>query len=247
MLKKLLLLVYIIFFVGFAAKAQHWGWDQEGEGIKFAYTLQYHASQYKVFKQQDWQAPFFDEQGQVTTGLNAITSEVNPGFGVGMALLTSIHKQVELRLSPTFVLNDRVLTYRYQQTGGFVLPVYKIDKKVRAAVVDLPLAVKLRSDRRKNFAMYVLAGSKYSINLSSAGSAEDAEKVAFEKLIRNKKTFFSYEAGLGIDFHFEHFKLSPEVKYASSFGSVLEQENTAFSRPIDKLMLRNVTFSLYIQ
>ena len=247
MIRKLPLLVCVFFFVGFAAKAQHWGWDQEGSGVHFGYTLQYHASQYKVFKQQDWQTPFFDQQGQVTTGLNSITADVNPGFGVGMALLTSIHKQVELRLSPTFVLNDRVLTYRYQQTGGFVPPAYKVEKKVRAAVVDLPLAVKLHSDRRKNFAMYVLAGSKYSINLSSAGSAEDAEKVAFEKLIRNKKAFFSYEAGVGIDIHFEHFKLSPEVKYGSSFGSVLKQENTAFSRPIDKLMLRNVTFSLYIQ
>jgi len=28
---------------------------------------------------------------------------------------------------------------------------------------------------------------------------------------------------------------------------VLKQENTAFSTPIDKLLLRNVTFSLYIQ
>jgi hypothetical protein len=247
MTRKTLSLLGLILFLGFSAKAQNWGWDQEGEGVHFAYTLQYHASQYKVFKQADWQRPFFDEQGQVTTGLNAITAEVNPGFGVGMAFLTSIHKQVELRLSPTFVLNDRVLTYDYQETGSFELPAYEVEKKVRAAVVDLPLAVKLQSDRRKNFAMYVLAGSKYSINLSSSGSAEDAEKVAFEKLIRNKKAFFSYEAGVGIDIHFEHFKLSPEVKYASSFGNVLKQENTAFSRPIDKLTLRNVTFSLYIQ
>lgn len=247
MIKKLFLLVCVVFYVTFSAKAQNWGWDQEGEGVKFAYTLQYHASQYKVFKMQDWQTPFFDKQGQVTTGLNGITAEVNPGFGVGMALLTNVHKQVELRLSPTFVLNDRMLTYQYQQTGGFVPPAYEIKKIVRAAVVDLPLAVKLQSDRRKNFAMYVLAGSKYSINLNSSGQGEDAEKVAFEKLMRNKKTFFSYEAGLGIDIHFEHFKLSPEMKYASSFGSVLKQENTAFSRPIDKLMLRNVTFSLYIQ
>ncbi|WP_432709113.1 outer membrane beta-barrel protein [Pedobacter sp.] len=247
MIRKLLLLVCALFFTGIAAQAQHWGWDHEEEGVKFAYTLQYYSSQYKVFKQKDWQMPFYDESGQVTTGLNAITADLNPGFGVGLALLTNVHKQVELRLSPTFVLNDRVLTYRFQETGGFVPPAYEIKKKVRATLIDLPLAVKLRSDRRKNFAMYLLAGSKYSINLNSAGNGEDAEKVAFEKLVRNKKAFFSYEAGLGIDFHFEHFKLSPELKYASSFNSVLEQQNTAFSRPIDKLMLRNITFSLYIQ
>jgi len=246
-MKKVLLIVCVFFFIGFSAKAQNWGWDQEGEGIHFAYTLQYHSSQYKVFKRPDWQLPFADEQGQVTTGLNGISAEVNPGFGVGMAFLTSIHKQVELRLSPTFVLNDRVLKYSYQQTGGFVPPAYQIEKKVRAAIIDLPLALKLSSDRRKNFGMYVLAGTKYSLNLASSSGEEDVDKVAFEKLLRNKKAFFSYEAGIGMDIHFEHFKLSPEVKYASSFSNVLKQENTAFSTPIDKLLLRNVTFSLYIQ
>jgi len=246
-MNKLLLIVSVFFFTAFAAKAQNWGLDQAGEGVHFAYTLQYHSSQYKVFKRPDWQVPFTDEQGQVTTGLNGINAEVNPGFGVGMAFLTNIHKQVELRLSPAFVLNDRVLTYNYQQTGGFVPPAYQIEKKVRAAIIDLPLALKLMSDRRKNFAMYVLAGTKYSINLTTAGSAEDADKVAFEKLLRNKTAFFSYEAGIGVDIHFEHFKLSPELKYASSFSNVLKQENTAFSTPIDKLLLRNVTFSLYIQ
>jgi hypothetical protein len=245
--KKMLPLLGLFLFAGCALKAQNWGWDQDGEGIHFAYTLQYHASQYTLTKQQTWQAPFFDEQRQVTPGLNSITAAVNPGFGVGMALLTNIHKRLELRLSPAFVLNDRVLTYRYQQIGGFATPAEETEKKVRAAVVDLPLAFKLNSDRRKNFGMYVLAGSKYSINLSSSGADEDVDKVAFEKLLRNKKAFFSYEAGIGLDFHFEHFKLSPELKYAASFGNILKQENTAFSTPIDKLSLRNVTFSLYIQ
>lgn len=157
---------------------------------------------------------------------------------------------MELRLIPTFVLNDRLLVFRYKVPAneqGFTMENYEVEKTVQGALAELPLSVKFKSDRRKNFGAYLTGGAKYAINLNAEKQNADIAQPAMEKILRNNKSYLSYEAGMGFDFFFKHFKLSPELKYSSTFSNVLQQDNTTFSKPLDQLKLRQVTFSLYIQ
>lgn len=241
------LLIFLLLVV-VSAKAQHWAGGEDDESWHITYTAQYNVTQFQVFKSPEWQQPFSDANGQVTTALNGIYTPHAQGFGIGLGLSKNISDRTEIRLVPSFVLNDRVLTYRYQPgNGAFRMERDEIEKQVRGALIELPLAFKLKSDRRKDFRAYLVAGGKYSINMLTANSKQDNNKIALEKLLRNQNTYFSYEAGLGFDIFFEYFKLSPEIKYGATLGNILKQQNTAFSTPIDQLKLRQVTFSLYIQ
>lgn len=242
---KLYLMVSCLFILS-TAKAQKWGDYGDDQAIQFTYTLQYLSSQYKVFKTADWQEDFLNNNNR----LNSIRAQSSPGFGIGLGISKSITEHVDVRLIPTLVLNDRILDYSYQKpigTNELGTPVYLQEKKVQAFLVELPLSIKLKSDRRKNFGAYLTGGAKYSMDLSSAKRNDDQDKIALEKTLKNTRQYLSYEAGLGVDLYFEYFKLSPEIKYSSTFTSILKQDNSAFSRPIDKLMLRHVTLSLFIQ
>jgi hypothetical protein len=113
-------------------------------------------------------------------------------------------------------------------------------------VIDLPLLLKLKSDRIGDFRAYVLGGFKYSQAIGSRVNA-DAGAALTEKLVKNVSGYASYEAGIGCDLYFEFFKLSPEIKLSNSFGDVMLHENHPYSRPIDKLSLHTLMFSLHFE
>jgi hypothetical protein len=122
-----------------------------------------------------------------------------------------------------------------------------VQKKVQATMVDLPLGLKVKADRLLNFSAYVLGGLKYSFDLASNKKTNDDGAAPIDKLIKNKKSFLSYEAGLGCDLYFEWFKLSPEFKVSYSFKDIFKHNNDPYSNPIDKAKLRHFTFSLFIE
>ena len=236
--KRIYLLLSCLFFFS-SVRAQNWGWEDDFEAIHFTYTLQYVSSQYKVFPGADWQH-----------ALASMRSPVTSGFAVGLGISKNIHENVELRLVPTLTLADRQVSYGFHDMVGISpegSPSYYIDREVKASLLEFPMSMKLKSTRLHNFGAYLIGGLKYSVDISSAKRNNDTEKVPLEKLLKNSKSYLSYEAGLGLDLYLKYFKLSPEIKYSSSLNNILKQDNSVFSQPIDKLMLRNVTFSLYIQ
>jgi len=126
---------------------------------------------------------------------------------------------------------------------------YNIRKTVQSATLDLPLGFKLKSDRRRNFRAYVLGGLKYSIDIISKKKLNDDNFGDLDKLVKTNRNILWYEAGIGFDFYFEFFKLSPEIKWSQSVKNVLANAATpnAYNTPLEKLFLRNFQFSLYFE
>lgn len=226
------------------AKAQNWGGGVDDDRIHFGFTFQYISSEYKILKKDDWISnPFIDPlDGSVSPTLRAISSKPSPGFGIGFVVNKRISENADLRLTPILVFNDRILSYQYQDSKA------DIEKKVQATLVEFPLGIKIKSNRRNNFRAYMLGGAKFSTDISSRKKTNNSQVTdPAEKFINNTRKFFSYEAGLGFDLYFEYFKMSPELKLSYSFKDVLKDEPHRFAAPIDKLMLRHVTFSLFFE
>ncbi|PYF72532.1 type IX secretion/gliding motility protein PorT/SprT [Pedobacter nutrimenti] len=254
-MKKHLGLFFFFLLSLCTAKAQNWGGGVDDSNIHFGFTFQYLSSDFKVFKKPDWQAPFYETDKtdpnhitttQITSGLKSIMAKSSPGFGIGFVVNSRISDHVDVRLTPSLVFNDRLLQYTYQTPVPQFAYEFK-EQKVQATMVDIPLGIKLKSDRRNNFRAYLIGNIKYSMDISSAKKTNDEANAAIEKLLKNQKSFWSYETGIGFDLYFEYFKMSPEIKYSSSFNSILKQDHNAYSSPLDKLMLRHVTFSLYFE
>ncbi|NEU07796.1 PorT family protein [Flavihumibacter sp. R14] len=243
MTRKSILLITLTLLFSFKTFAQkNWGGGVDEEPFHFGFTFQYVSSEYKVLKKAEWRDQFPGPPGEETKPtLYSVSSPVSPGFGLGFVSNYRLGKNADVRFTPALVFSDRLLDYMYLSETDFK------QQKVQSTLVDFPLGIKLKSDRRKNFRAYMLAGAKYSIDIVSKKKTNDVDKIWTEKLVKNTRSILWYEAGIGLDLYFEFFKLSPELKLANSFQSVLTPEDHPYSAPLDKLILRNLQFSLYFE
>lgn len=248
------LLVFFSLFSSVIFAQGNWGGGVDDENLHFGFTFQYIGSEYKIQKALTWRNPLIDPDTNPASrdSLINIGSVVNPGFGLGFVSDFYLTKHLNLRFTPTLTFTDRVIDYGFASGENYSQdditgPDFKTRRSVAATMVEFPLSLKLKSDRRNNFRAYLISGLKYGIDIASKKKFDDSDKNYFYKLLKNKKNIASYEIGIGFDLYFEFFKLSPEIKLSNSFNSVLKRDNDPYSESIDKLFLRNFVFSLYFE
>lgn len=242
-MSKRLRIALFCFFIHTASFAQNWGGGGDDEAINFGFMFQYITSDYKIFKTQAWRNPYFDPETKkfITDSLNSLSSPKATGFGIGFVTNYRIDNNIDIRLTPGLSFSDRFIDYTYADPNKFKQQV------VQTTTADFPLGIKIKSDRRRDFRAYVLLGAKYSIDIISKKKLDDSGFTLLEKLVKNNKSYLNYEAGVGFDFYFEFFKLSPELKLSQSVGNVLRREDHPYSSPLDKLFLHSIQFSLFFE
>ncbi|RYE15368.1 MAG: PorT family protein [Sphingobacteriales bacterium] len=226
----------------YAQKAPAWGGGADVTDLSFGFSFSYLSSYLKINKQPNWRDPFMDPEvpGRTVTGdVTSISSPNAPGFAVGFLTRYRLTDHVEVRTTPSLVFADRKLIYTYA-SGDPVM------KQINTTSFDIPLQLKLKSDRIGDFRAYLLGGAKVTAAIGSKKN-DDKNKDLSEKLVKNQQMFASYEAGIGFDIYFEFFKLSPEIKISNSFGNILKAENHPYSAPLSGLSLHTVQFSLYFE
>jgi hypothetical protein len=242
-MNKLYLLILLLPFCSnclFAQSVPAWAYGADQRDQSFGFSFSYVSSYYKISKNPDWRKPFIDNDGsKLTDSLRSISSPSSQGFAVGFLSRFRITEHLEARITPSLVFADRGLDYVYNT------PSQNVSKVVQATMFDIPLSMKLKSDRVGDFRGYLLGGVKYSRSIGK-GKSDDGNSL-LDKQIKNISGISSYEAGLGCDIYFEYFKLSPEIKLSNSFGNVLVHENQPFANPINKLSLHTFMFSLYFE
>ncbi|QDW26139.1 PorT family protein [Pedobacter sp. KBS0701] len=265
MIRKLSLILSL-FMVSTTTFAQNWGGGIDDEDWSFGFNFQYISAEYKILKKPNWRSPFYEVPNSldpsydpnsgipVTSTLNAISSSPSQGFGLGFVMNRMISDNFDIRATPSLIFSDRVVTYEYEpmapidvgngQTKNFQTVV---DRKVQATMFEFPLGIKVKSNRLNNFRVYWLGGAKYSIDIASKKKTFDEGETAVNKFLKNKRNYLSYETGIGFDIYFEYFKMSPEIKLSYSANDLLQHDNTVYANPIDKLKLRQLTFSLIFQ
>jgi len=247
MKKTLILCIFFIFSINRLTAQESWGGGVDGEQLHFGFTFQYVASEFKILKRADWKGPFpdsFNGLPMIDSEMRSLSSPVTPGFGLGFVSDYRLGDNANLRFTPGMVFADRIVNYEFAD------PTFNVEKKVQATLMDLPLGIKLKSDRRRNFSAYMIAGAKYSIDITSKKKTGDLGLNPSEKYLKNNKNTVWYEAGVGFDLYFEFFKMSPEIKFAQSMKSVLRDDDrleNPYTAPIDKLFIRNFQFSLYFE
>lgn len=251
-IKPTLLGVFLL--ISTAASAQNWGGGVDDERVHFGFTFQYTSAVYKVFKKPDWNGLFDipdpNNPGGVpaTDKLKAVYSKPSAGFGIGLVINGRLSNNADVRLTPMLLFSDRIMQYDYVEPAVFNTAFSAATKKISATLVEFPLGIKIKSNRRNNFRAYMLYGAKYSLDIASKKKMDDTDFSAENKLLKNTRNYLSYEAGLGLDLYFEYFKMSPEIKWSSSLNNLLDNKQpNAFNAPLDKLTLRHVTFSLFFE
>lgn len=151
------------------------------------------------------------------------------GFNLGVITSLKLLPVLRLRFIPSLSFQERAVKYQFMRHSGFV---EEEVQSLKATALDFPLILKFRTLRITNFAAYVLAGAQYSYDLASN---QDDDQVPGELMLKTKKHDWQGQVGVGFDFFLQYFKFGIEVKYSHSFKSVLFDDNTYLSTPIDKL------------
>ena len=164
--------------------------------------------------------------------------------GFGLAGLHTFHlgTHFEARIIfPQLMFSYKYLTYslKYPPSGELSTTT----KKMESILLGFPIQMKFLSDRIENFRFYVLAGVNYQYDLASNATARKAED-----MVKLKPYDFSIEAGIGFQFFFPVFILSPEIKISNGIINEHSRDpNLIYSSNIDRLNSRMIVFSLIFE
>jgi Outer membrane protein beta-barrel domain len=164
------------------------------------------------------------------------------GFGLAGMHTFRLSPHFEFRVVfPQLMFSYKNLTYnvKYPSSGEQTIAT----KQVESILLGFPVQIKFLSDRINNFRVYMLGGFNYQYDLASNASARKADD-----LVKLKPYDFSIEAGIGFQFFFPVFILSPELKISNGLINVHSRDpNLIYSNTIDKLNSRMIVFSLIFE
>jgi hypothetical protein len=170
-----------------------------------------------------------------------MTTTSGIGAHIGLLFNYKLNKRFDTRILPSIVFGEKNLQFRVHD--------FAINKdstahfNIQNIYIDVPFQFKLKSDRVADFRFYMLGGGKYAYDLASLSKSRKADK-----LIRLTPNDFALELGFGFEFYFPLFILAPEVKISQGMMNVLSPDkNLIFSRSLDALKSRTITFSLLIE
>ena len=231
--KNLAFLLLVFFLASAASFAQRVKQlnlpNYDHEKLHFGFSLGFNKGNFVVFPQDNANKP---------DSVWSIASRPELGFNLGIISDLRIHDYMTLRFLPALTFQERILEYKIHTTGATPGSFDLVAKKIESTLLDFPVNLKIRSERLNNVSAYLLAGGKFSIDLASQAKTNDPEVVK----LNNKD--WTYEAGFGLDFYLEYFKLSVEMKFSAGFKDRLYHEPTTYSASVSRLFTKLWLFSL---
>ena len=162
------------------------------------------------------------------------------GFSLGLSATARLSNRFQLRFNPSLSFIERDIVYQLKHPEDNLT---EVTKKVESVLVSFPVQLKLQSDRIGNFRVYMLAGLKADMDLSSNARAKRAEE-----LIKIKTFDYGPELGLGFNFFFQSFIFSPELKFSNGIPNLHSRDaNLKYSSVFDKVQSRSIIFTIHIE
>ena len=158
-----------------------------------------------------------------------------PAFGFSLGFITDFRlaEQFNVRILPKVSFYEFPVDYNY--TDGH------IDRQlIEATFVEIPILLKYKSERHKNFRVYFVGGISPGLEVSGKKRKEQSD----DRLITQDMNL-NVELGLGIDMYYPLFKFSPEIRFSKGLPNLLKEDNYGYSDGIESLRMNVVT--LYLQ
>ena len=165
----------------------------------------------------------------------------SPGFQLGLNATARLTNRFEIRFNPQLMFTDRSITYKLKYKDP--IDGFEPTKKIESVIFSFPFQVKFNSDRIGNFRVYMMSGAFTQIDLAANARARRAED-----LVKLEKSDYGIEIGLGFNFYFPSFILSPEVKVSNSLRNIHSRDqNLKYSNVIDRIQSRMIVFSIHLE
>ena len=161
---------------------------------------------------------------------------------LGLLATARLSNRFEVRFNPQLLFTDRGIIYKLKYPDLFEQS-DSVTKKIESVIITFPLQIKFFSDRIGNFRVYMLAGVKADIDLASNARAKRAEE-----LVKIQKYDYGFEVGIGFNFYFPSFILSPEIKFSNGLKNIHSRdENLKYSNVLDRITSRMIVFCIHME
>jgi hypothetical protein len=197
--------------------------------LTYGFLIGLHTTAYKIRYSDKFVSPGFDS-------LFAVQPSWSPGFSLGFIVNYKLAELWDLRITPKVAFDEFRLRY-----------IYTNDKKVNEEVVEttmveLPLLVKFKSERRGNFRMYMVGGVKPGIEASGRRGVKDVTGS-----LEIKSTNVSLDFGFGFDMYYPLFKFSPEIRFSKGLVNVLDNSNNKYGQPLSRVSTNMISIYFLFQ
>ena len=208
-------------------------WDHDSKPYYFGITLGANLARFQTEMHSRFLA---DDSIMIAEPVNS------GGFTLGLLATARLSNRFQIRFNPQLMFMERSIYYKLGKPDPLEEGT-EVTKKVESVTVSFPVQIKLQSDRIGNFRVYMMAGIKGDIDLASNARAKRAEQ-----LVKIKKYDYGPELGLGFNFFFESFILSPEIKVSNGLSNLHSRdENLKYSSVFDKIFGRMIVISIHIE
>jgi len=216
--------------------AQTTGWirrrnpNYESKKLTYGFLIGIHSAAYKI----RYSETFLD---QAMDSVHSVNPEWSPGFSLGFIVNYRIEELWDLRITPKVAFYEHKLRYQFVRGEPSDLT-----HTVETTMVEFPVLVKFKSERRENLRMYMIGGIKPAIE---ASGKKDLRNVTSELEIKGGN--LSAEFGFGFDIYYPLFKFSPEIRFSKGLVDILNNRANPYGVSLDRVSTNTITVYLLFQ
>lgn len=182
----------------------------------------------------------FTESFERTDTFRSIQPKFSPGFNLGLMGNLRITRLVDLRFVPSLSFADKRLIIVQTNPGGADST---LDRSIESIYMHLPLQLKFKSDRIRNFRFYGLLGFKTDIDL-----AANARSRRRDEFLKVKPIDMGYEIGVGFEFYYPNFIFSPEIKLSQGLmNQQFPDASIPLSNALQSITTRMIVISIHLE
>jgi len=161
-----------------------------------------------------------------------------PGFNLGLIGNLKLTNFIDLRFVPSLAFAYKNLEFEYAIPNDSVST-----RTIESIYMHLPLQLKFKSDRIKNFRFYGLLGGKFDYDLSA-----NARSHRPDEFLKVSPVDFGFEVGVGFEFYNPSFIFSPEIKMSQGLTNQLFPDHgLQLTNAINTLKTRMIVISIHLE
>ena len=160
----------------------------------------------------------------------------SPGFNLGLMANLRLNKFIDLRFIPSLSFAEKKLAMTFGSDSTST-------RSIESIYMHLPLQLKFKSDRIRNFRFYGMVGGKFDYDM-----AANARSRRSDEWLKVKPVDVGYEIGFGFEWYYPNFIFSPEIKLSQGLGNqIFHDRNIPLTNAIDILNTRTIVISIHLE
>ena len=198
----------------------------DSKWLHYGFSIGLHTSSFQLKYSDKFVTPEMDSVHSIMPA-NAF------GFSLGFITDFRLADQFNIRVLPKVTFFEFPVDFNF--TDG------NIDKQlIEATFVEIPVLIKYKSERHKNFRVYFVGGLAPGMEVSGKKRKEQSDN-----RLLTQDFNVNMELGFGIDMYYPLFKFSPEIRFSKGLLNLLKEDELGYSDGIESLKMNVVT--LYLQ